>query len=135
MVAALFGVAAGRKGIQHKGGGDGGGGTDIPDGVAFRRIVGASACLIFPCTMKSRKRQAVMEVVDKGCSEFCATVSTVTRTACILIHTRLKALAVNLSRPSGRLWLYAGLIASNNPHWLKADLVVCVNPSFSSSQV
>ena len=38
----------------------------------------------------------------------------------ILLHGGLKALAVNLSRPSGRLWLYVGLIGSNNPHWLKA---------------
>ena len=29
-----------------------------------------------------------------------------------------------------RLWLYAGLIGSNNPCWLKADFVVCVNPFF-----
>ena len=35
--------------------------------------------------------------------------------------------------PTGRLWLYAGLIGSNNICWLKADLVVCVNPSSSSS--
>ena len=26
---------------------------------------------------------------------------------------------VNLSRPSSRLWLYAGLTGSNNPRWLK----------------
>jgi len=32
----------------------------------------------------------------------------------------LKALAVNLSRPSGWLWLYAGFVGSNNPRWLKA---------------
>jgi len=50
-----------------------------------------------------------MEEVYKGCSEFCVTVGTVTRTASILIHSRLKALAVNLSLPSGRLWLLAGL--------------------------
>ena len=30
------------------------------------------------------------------------------------------------------LWLYAGLIESSNPLWLKADLVVCANPSCSS---
>jgi len=30
------------------------------------------------------------------------------------------------------LWLYAGLIGSSNPLWLKADLVVCANPSCSS---
>ena len=34
----------------------------------------------------------VMEEVDKGCSEFCVTVGTVTRIASILIHSRLKAL-------------------------------------------
>ena len=50
-----------------------------------------------------------MEEVDKGCSKFGLTVGTATRTAGILIHNRLKALAVNLSRPSSRLWLYAGL--------------------------
>jgi len=54
---------------------------------------------------------------------------------CILIHSRLKALAGNLSWPSDRLWLYAGLVRSNNPRWLKADLVVCVNPSSTSSWV
>jgi len=70
-----------------------------------------------------------MEEVDKGCSEFCITVGTVNRTASILIHSQLKVLAVNLSQ----LWLYAGLIGSNNPRWLKADLVVCANPSSSSS--
>ena len=64
-----------------------------------------------------------MEEVDKGCSKFCITVGAVIRTAGILIHSRLKVLAVNLSRPSGRLWLYAGLIGSNNPHWLKATLL------------
>ena len=46
-----------------------------------------------------------MEKVEKGCSEFCVTVGTATRTAGILIHSQLKALAVNLSQPSGRLWL------------------------------
>jgi len=53
-----------------------------------------------------------MEEVDKVCSEFCITVGTVTRTASVLIHSRLKALAVNLNWPSGRLWLYAGLVRS-----------------------
>jgi len=71
----------------------------------------------------------------KGWSEFCVTVGTVTRTASILIHSRLKALAINLSQPSGWLWLYAGLIGFNNPSWLKADLVVCTNLSSPSSCV
>ena len=61
-----------------------------------------------------------MEEVDRRCSEFCITVVTVTRTASILIQSWVKALAVNLSRPSGRLWLYAGLTESNNHRWLKA---------------
>jgi len=69
----------------------GGGGTDNPDRVAFWWIVGAFASVIFPCTIKSRRWRAVMEEVDKGCSEFCVTVGTVTRTADILIHGRLKA--------------------------------------------
>jgi len=46
-----------------------------------------------------------MEEVDKGCSEFCITVGTVTRTASILICNQLQALDVNLSQPSSRLWL------------------------------
>jgi len=36
-----------------------------------------------------------MEEVHIGCSEFCVTVGTATRTAGILIHSRLKVLAVN----------------------------------------
>jgi len=73
-----------------------------------------------------------MEEVDKGYCEFCITVGTVARTAGILIHSQLKALAVNLSWPFGRLRLYAGSVGSNNPRWLKADLVVCENSSFFS---
>ena len=42
--------------------------------------------------------QALMKEVDKRCSKFCVTVATVTRTAGILIRSRLKVLAVNLSR-------------------------------------
>ena len=48
---------------------------------------------------------------------------------CILVHSWLKVLAVNLSWPFGWLWLYAGLIGSVNPRWLKADLVAYANPS------
>ena len=55
-----------------------------------------------------------MQEVDKGRSELCVTVGTATRIASILINSRLKVLAVNLSQPSGQLWL------SNNPHRLKA---------------
>ena len=89
-------------------------------------------CLCYlSCTIKSRRWRAIMREVDKGCSEFCVTLSTVG----ILIHSRLKALAVNLSQPSARLWLYAGLIGSNNPRWLNADRVNCANPSSSSSWV
>jgi len=44
-----------------------------------------------------------MEQVDKGRSQFCITVGTVTSTADILIDSWLKALAVDLSRPSGQL--------------------------------
>jgi len=35
-----------------------------------------------------------MEEVDKGCSKFCVTVGTVTRTAGILTHSQFKELAV-----------------------------------------
>jgi len=79
--------------------------------------------VIFPCTIKSRRWQAITEEVDKGCSEFYVTVGTVIRTADILTHSRLNVLAVYLSQPSGRLWLYAGLIGSNNPRWLTAEWV------------
>jgi len=58
------------------------------DGVA-RRIFSASASVIFPCTIKSRRWQAIVEDVDKGFSEFCVTVGTVTRTVGILIHSQL----------------------------------------------
>ena len=51
-------------------GDDEGRGTDSADGVASRRIVSASASVIFPCTINSRRWRAVMEEVDKGCSEF-----------------------------------------------------------------
>jgi len=53
-----------------------------PDGLSD---VGASASVIFPCSIKCRRWQAVMKEVDKGCSEFCITVGTVTRTASILV--------------------------------------------------
>jgi len=46
-----------RKGIQRKNGGDDGGGSLIsPDGVAPIQMVGVSASVIFPCTIKSRRR-------------------------------------------------------------------------------
>ena len=50
--------------------------------------------------IKSSRWRVVMEEVDKGYSEFCITVSTETRTAGILIHSRLKVLAVNLNQSS-----------------------------------
>jgi len=30
---------------------------------------GASASVIFPCTIKSRRQQAIIKEVDKGCSK------------------------------------------------------------------
>jgi len=90
-----------------KSGDDGGGGTNSADKVAFRWTVGASASVMFPYTTKCRRWRAVTEEVDKGCSnEFCVTVGTATSTASILIHSWLKALAVNLHRPSSRLVVY-----------------------------
>ena len=121
--------------LAQKWGNDGGGGTDSPDGAASRRTVHASASVIFHCTIRSRRWRAIMEEVDKGCSEFCITVGTVTRTASILIHSRLQELAVSLSRLSSRLWLYAGLIGFNHPCWLKANFVVCAKSFFFFSQV
>jgi len=41
----------------------------------------------------------------------------------MLIHSRLKALAVNMCQPPDRLRLYVGLTGSNNPRWLKAETV------------
>ena len=80
-------------------GDDGGGDTDSLDGVASRQIVGVSASLSFPAPQKSRRWRAIMEEIDKGCSEFCIlnlTVGTETRTAGILIYIWINALAVNL---------------------------------------
>jgi len=81
-------------------GDDGGGGTDSPDGVVSRWFVSAPALVFFPCAIKSQRWRAVVEEVDKGCSKFCV-IGTVTRTAVMLIYSRLKVLAVNLSQPSG----------------------------------
>ena len=45
-----------RKGIRHKNGEDDNAGSLInPDGVAPSRMVGVSASVIFPCTIKSRR--------------------------------------------------------------------------------
>jgi len=63
-------------------GNDGGGGTDILDGVASRRCV----CL---CNITSTNGRAVMEAVDEGDSEFCIAVGTVITTTSILIHSCL----------------------------------------------
>ena len=109
----------GRKSIQHKNGGWWRWGSNSLCGIASKQAVGAFASAICPCAIKCRRWWAVMEKVDKWFSEFCITVGTA-RTASILIHSLLKALAVNMSRPSGRLWLYAGLIGSNSTCWLKA---------------
>jgi len=56
--------SCGRKGIQSK---NGGWLTDSPDGVMSRQIVSVSASDIFPCTLKSRRWQAIMDEVDEGC--------------------------------------------------------------------
>jgi len=53
--------------------------------------------VIFPCTTKSRRQRVTTEKVDKGCSELCITVGTETRTAGILLHSRLKVMAINLT--------------------------------------
>jgi len=76
-------------------------GTDSPNGVASRRIVSVSASYLY---------------------DFCLTVGTATRTAGILIHSRLKMLGINLSPPSGWLWLQSGLMGSNNHRWLESFL-------------
>jgi len=46
------------RALDIKMGDDRVGGTDRPYGVASRRIVGASASVIFPCTIKSRRWRA-----------------------------------------------------------------------------
>ena len=65
-----------KRAMSERGDNGGGGGTNSPDGVASRRIVGAPASVIFPCTIKSRRWRAMMEEVDEGCSVFCITVGT-----------------------------------------------------------
>ena len=57
---------------------------------------GVFASVIFPCTIKSRIWQAVMQEVCKRGSEFCITVRDQE-------SSWLKEVAVNLSQPSGRL--------------------------------
>jgi len=82
--------------ITANGGGADGGGAPIvrmvwhPDGLSVHH--------------KIQKMASNDGEADKGCSEFCVTVGTVTRTTSLLIYSRLKALAVNLSRPSSKLW-------------------------------
>jgi len=49
--------------------------------VHSKRTVGASAYVFFPSTIKPRRWWAIMEEVDIGCSEFCVTAGTLTRTA------------------------------------------------------
>jgi len=66
----------GRKGIQRKNGGMMEVGAPIVR-MGWRRCVGAPASVIFPCTIKSRSWQAVMDEVDKGRAEFCVTAATV----------------------------------------------------------
>lgn len=58
---------------------------------ASRQIVHVHASFIFPCTIKSMRWQAVMDEVDKECSDFCVIVGTVTGTVGILIHCWLRA--------------------------------------------
>jgi len=65
--------------------------------------------LSFRAPQNPEDGEQITEEVDKGCSEFCVAEGTVIRTAGILIHSRLKVLAVNLSPPSGRLWLLCWL--------------------------
>jgi len=79
--ARINGRVAAEKAFSIKTGGDSGMGTDSPDGVAHRQIVGASASVLFTCTIKSRRWREEMDEVNKGCSEFCVTVGIVTRTA------------------------------------------------------
>ena len=74
-----------RKGIRHENGGM----MEVGHRQS-RRIVGASASAVLPCSIKSRRWRAIMEEVDKGCSKFCITVGTATRTAGILIHGQVK---------------------------------------------
>jgi len=74
---------------------------------------------------KFRRWQAVMEEVDKGCSQLWVTVGTMTRIAGILIHSWSKALAVNLSRPFGRLQLCGGIIGSKKKGSLIVGMLKC----------
>jgi len=75
----------GRNGIRCKNGEMMEVGAPVVRMGASRRIV---PLVIFLHTIKTRRWQEIMEGADKGCSEFCITVGTVTRTAGILIHSQ-----------------------------------------------
>jgi len=112
-----------QKGIRRKKWDDGGECTDGVDGVTSRQMVGASASVIFPCIIKSRW-WAVMEEVNDAIlvQEVCLRNSKYCDRVYHYQHTDLWSVkgAVNLIWPSSWLWLYAGLIGSNNRRWLKA---------------
>ena len=55
----------------------------------------------------------VTATVGEENGEFCVAVAPATRTAGILTYSWLKALAVKLSRPSGRSGSHTGLIVFN----------------------
>ena len=86
------------------GAGGAGGGTGSPDGLASRWIVGAS--VVFPCTLKS-KRWAVMEEVDKGCSEIC-----------VIAFSALMLLVG---------WQEGHLACKKTEWWGAADVVICLD--------
>jgi len=62
---------AAERALDVKMGEYGGGSVDSLDGMASRWIVGASASVIFPSTIKSRRWRTIMEEVDNICSKYC----------------------------------------------------------------
>ena len=67
-----------------------------------------------------------MEEVNKGCSKFCVTVDIVTRTAGILIHRQLNALAVHFVKPAIQLICKLDLttLASSKQTLLSAQILL-----------
>jgi len=90
--------------------------------VACRRT-----CCLWPCWVIASNKHSV---IASTCCLFLLLSCSITARS--VFSTDRFITCSNSCNPSSQLWLYAGLTGSNNPCVLKADLVVCANPSSSS---